>query len=94
MFLACVELGYRNGFRGGRKPAVADRVIELRFDHLDTAKVWAEAESSRRGDATGNAAVFEAMGPYLSLAWERQGDEFGAGPELPDFAADRIAERA
>lgn len=92
MFLACVELADRNGFRGVAERT--GRVLQLEFGHLETAKVWAEEESSRRRDATGNAAVFEAMGPYLSLAWERAADEFDSSLESPDFAADQLAERA
>ena len=92
MFLACVELANRNGFRGNA--AECGRVLQLQFSHLETAKVWAEEESSRRRDATGNAAVFEAMGPYLSLAWERAVDEFDSELESPDFAADQLAEPA
>jgi hypothetical protein len=91
MFLACVELAGRNGFRG---VAERGRVLQLEFNHLETAKVWAQEESSRRRDATGNAAVFEAMGPYLSLAWERAADQFDSNLESPDFAADQLAERA
>jgi hypothetical protein len=91
MFLACVELANRNGFRSAIERG---RVLQLQFNLLETAKVWAEEESSRRRDATGNAAVFEAMGPYLSLAWERVTDEFNSDHESPDFAADQLAERA
>ena len=66
MFLACVEIA---AFPSN--PCEEHRVLEVVFDDLEPAKVWAAEESSRRGDATGNAAVFETSGPLMVLAWER-----------------------
>ena len=90
MFLACVEIADQNV----RPQANRGRVLQLKFSHFETAKVWAQEESSRRRDATGNAAVFEAMGPYLSLAWEHDAAEADSKIESPDFATDQLVGRA
>jgi hypothetical protein len=88
MFLACIELA-NNGVRNSER----SNVLQLKFSHFETAKVWAQEESSRRRDATGNAAVFEAMGPYLSLAWEHDAVDADGAVESPDFASDQLATR-
>lgn len=80
MFLACVELGARNQGGVRRQGGYGTtRVLELQFAHFETAKVWAEQEATRHHDATGNAAVFETLGPFVSLAWEQE------APVTPDF---------
>ena len=65
MYLACVELAARGISCGGES-----RVVQLQFSRLETARIWARAESSRNRGATGNAAVFQTLGPLMSLAWE------------------------
>ena len=74
MYLACVELAGSDEQKAFRRHGqrYAGRVIELQFPHFETAKIWAEQEASRHHDATGNAAVFETLGPFVSLAWEHE----------------------
>ena len=93
MYLACVELAGRRASSpsGGLSPS---RVVQLQFPHFETAKIWARAESSRHRDATGNAAVFQTAGPFVSLLWECEADAAGQGRETPSLACDELVGRA
>ena len=97
MFLACVEL-VGSDDRGNLRQQgqrYAGRVIELQFPHLETARIWAEQEASRHREATGNAAVFETLGPFLSLAWENEAATSSDAPLVePKFHHDQLVERA
>jgi hypothetical protein len=87
MFLACVELS-------GRGRVARSRVVQLQFSQLDTARIWAQQESARHSEATGNAAVFQTMGPLMSLAWENDASDAGVEvaehDEAMSFAEDTL----
>ena len=91
MFLACVELS-------GRGRSARSRVVQLQFSQLDTARIWAEQESARHTEATGNAAVFQTLGPLMSLAWEADAGCQTATVAEPDeqmsFAEDTLVQGA
>jgi hypothetical protein len=96
MFLACVELAGSDELTPyqQQRRRYAGRVIELQFSHLETAKIWAEQEATRHQNATGNAAVFETLGPFVSLAWEHEATP-GAEPlERHQSHRDELVERA
>ena len=90
MFLACVEIADDELPTSGEH----SRVLQLKFDRLENAKIWAQQEAQRRRDATGNAVVFEAMGPFLSLAWEHDRHDTPNLMESSDFASHKLTGRA
>ncbi len=97
MFLACVELAARDEHRRMQPDSCfCGRVIKLEFSHLETACIWAEQEAARHRNATGNAVVFEAMGPFLSVAWEMEAKARAGADETesPRFHRDELVERA
>jgi hypothetical protein len=90
MFLACVELSPRH------YPANRDRVLQLQFSDQRTARIWAEQEAARRADATGNVAVFQTDGPFMTLIWEGHPAESSIPVEADDtvaFAEDTLVPR-
>jgi hypothetical protein len=92
MFLACIELSGRDA------TPTQNRVLQLKFAQLETARIWAEQEAARHADATGRAVVFEISGPFMSAVWEYDGDRatapaVEAGEPLA-FAEDTLAPRA
>ena len=84
MYLACVEIA----------AYTQPRVLQLEFTELEPAKVWAAEESSRRDDATGNAAVFETSGPLMVLAWERPEEAVPANLRVDRLPATQDTDRA
>jgi hypothetical protein len=90
MFLACVELSPRHF------PANRDRVLQLQFNDVQTARIWAEQEAARRADATGNVALFQIDGPFMTLIWEGHPAEDRIPIESDDsvaFAEDTLLPR-